>query len=85
MGSYPDEHSGRYEIGNYVTFYNTERPHQALWNFTPATVHELNNNTLLLAKLEELKYGGVSPNPRKFRDPGWRYNFPRPLILKPAP
>jgi putative transposase len=56
VGSYPDELSGRDEIGTYITSYNTERPHQGLWNFTPAMVHELNNNTLLLEKLAELKY-----------------------------
>lgn len=55
VGSYPDEQSGRYEIGNYITSYNTERPHQALWNFTPAFVHEVNNNTILLEKLSQLK------------------------------
>ena len=56
VGSYPDEHSGRSEIGTYIDFYNTERPHQGLWNFTPAMVHELNNNTLLMEKLAQLKY-----------------------------
>jgi len=56
VGSYPDEQSAQYEIGRYTTFYNTERPHQGLWNFTPAFVHELNNNTLLLEKLSQLKY-----------------------------
>jgi len=45
-----------YEIGNYISSYNTERPHQALWNFTPAFVHEVNNNTILLEKLSQLKY-----------------------------
>ena len=56
VGSYPDEHSGRFEIGTYIDSYNTERPHQSLWNFTPAFVHETNNNTLLLEKLAQLKY-----------------------------
>lgn len=56
VGSYPDEHSGRYEIGTYIDSYNTERPHQSLWNFTPAFVHETNNNTLLLEILAQLKY-----------------------------
>jgi len=56
VGSYPDEQSARYEIGNYIGSYNTERPHQGLWNFTPAFVHETNNNTLLLEKLAQLKY-----------------------------
>ena len=40
----------------YIDSYNTERPHQSLWNFTPALVHETNNNTLLLEKLSLLKY-----------------------------
>ena len=56
VGSYPDEQSGRYEIGNYISSYNAERPHQALWNFTPAFVHEVNNNTIFLEKLSQLKY-----------------------------
>jgi putative transposase len=56
VGSYPDEYSAQYEIGRYTTFYNTKRPHQGLWNFTPAFVHETNNNTLLLEKLAHLKY-----------------------------
>jgi len=56
VGSYPDEYSAKYEIGRYTTFYNTKRPHQGLWNFTPACVHETNNNTLLLEKLAHLKY-----------------------------
>ncbi len=56
VGSYPDKHSSRYKIGKYLTLYNTERPHQSLWNFTPAFVHEVNNNTLLLEKLAHLKH-----------------------------
>jgi len=56
VGSYPDEYSAQYEIGNYIYSYNTERPHQSLWNFTPALVQETNNNTLLLEKLSLLKY-----------------------------
>ena len=56
VGSYPDEQSGRYEIGNYIDSYNTKRPHQSLWNFTPAFVHEVNNNTLLFEKLAHLKH-----------------------------
>jgi putative transposase len=56
VGSYPDEQSARSEIGTYIDSYNMERPHQSLWNFTPAFVHEVNNNTLLLEKLTQLKY-----------------------------
>jgi len=55
VGSYPDEHSAREEIGTYIGRYNHERPHQSLWNFTPSHIHEVNNNTLILKELDELK------------------------------
>jgi len=32
--------------GKRIYRYNHERPHQNLWNFTPAHIHEVNNNTL---------------------------------------
>jgi transposase InsO family protein len=56
VGSYPDEISARYEIGRYIDHYNTHRPHQSLWNFTPHRVHEVNNNTLILQELNDLKH-----------------------------
>jgi putative transposase len=56
VGSYPDERSARDEIGRYIAHYNTERPHQALWNFTPDYVHEVNNKSEVLAELESLKF-----------------------------
>lgn len=55
VGNYPDETSAREEIGRYIEFYNQRRPHQALFNFTPAHVHEVNNKSLLLLELKELK------------------------------
>lgn len=55
VGNYPDEISADEEIGKYIGYYNQERPHQALWNFTPAKVHEVNNKTALLKSLEEIK------------------------------
>lgn len=55
VGSYPDEHSAREEIGGYISQYNNERPHQSLWNCTPSHIHEVNNNTLILQELHELK------------------------------
>jgi len=55
VGSYPDEYSARSEIGRYIDFYNTERPHQSLWNFTPKRIHEVNNNTIILEELAEMK------------------------------
>ena len=47
--------SGRQEIGGYIRYYCTERPHQALWNFTPQFVHDLNNKTELLRRLKEIQ------------------------------
>ncbi len=55
VGNYPDEQSAREEIGRYIKFYNQSRPHQALYNFTPAHVHQLNNKSLLLQELNEIK------------------------------
>jgi putative transposase len=55
VGDYPDALSAQREIGSYIHHYNTERPHQALWNFTPKTVHDLNNKTELLQRLKEIK------------------------------
>ena len=54
-GSYPDEYSARHEIGRYIEFYNRQRPHQSLWNFTPLYIHEVNNKKLILDELERLK------------------------------
>ena len=55
VGNYPDETSAREEIGRYIETYNRSRPHQALFNFTPAHVHEVNNKSVLLQELNELK------------------------------
>lgn len=55
VGNYPDEPSAREELRQYITYYNTKRPHQAVMNFTPAYVHEVNNKTLLVKERNELK------------------------------
>lgn len=55
VGSYPDERSAREEIGRYVGYYNTDRPHQSLMNFTPDHVHQVNNKTALLDELKQMK------------------------------
>lgn len=55
VGDYPDEQSAIEEIGNYMKFYNDERPHQALWNFTPAEIHDMNNKTEALKCWRKLK------------------------------
>lgn len=55
VGNYPDERSAREEIGRYVDYYNTDRPHQSLMNFTPGRVHEVNDKTALLNELKQIK------------------------------
>lgn len=52
---YLDETTAKEEIAKYIKWYNEERPHQTLWNFTPHDVHEMNNKTELLKILKELK------------------------------
>ena len=72
VGNYPDEISAKEEIGRYIERYHHHRPHQSLMNFTPAHVHEVNNKSLLLAELKEMKrrtrekrkvYWEQNPNP----------------------
>jgi putative transposase len=55
VGNYPDEISAKEEIGRYIEDYHHHRPHQALMNFTPAHVHEVNNKSRLMAELKEMK------------------------------
>jgi putative transposase len=72
VGNYPDAISAKEEIGRYIESYHHSRPHQALMNFTPAHVHEVNNKSRLLAELKEIKrktrdkrkaYWKQNPNP----------------------
>lgn len=55
VGNYPDEISACLEIGSYIAYYNNQRPHQALWNFTPKRIHDVNNKSEILKHLRELK------------------------------
>ena len=57
MENYPDEISARQERDGslHLQFYNQCRPRQALFNFAPAHVHGLNNQSVLLQKLIEMK------------------------------
>lgn len=55
VGNYPDERSAREELGRYIEFYNRSRPHQALFNFTPAHVHQVNNKSVLMEELNNIK------------------------------
>ena len=56
VGSYPDLTSAEQEISAYIEYYNDSRPHQALWNFAPNYVHQINNKSLILAELEEMRF-----------------------------
>jgi putative transposase len=53
--SYPDLTSAKEEIGRYIEFYNNQRPHQSLWNFTPQMIHDLKNKTEALRMLKTIK------------------------------
>jgi putative transposase len=66
VGDYPETETAVEEIGRYRKFYNNERPHQALWNFTPAHVHAVNNKTKILAERKEIKQ-----RTRNFRKAYW--------------
>lgn len=55
VGNYPDERSAREELGRYIEFYNRSRPHQALFNFPPAHVHQVNNKSVLMEELNNIK------------------------------
>ena len=55
VGDYQDLPTAKEVIGEYIEWYNVKRPHQALWNFTPHMVHEMNNKTELMNVLKELK------------------------------
>lgn len=55
VGNYPDHRSAEEEIGRYMEYYNHKRPHQALWNFTPSWIHELNNKTDAFNFWKEMK------------------------------
>jgi transposase InsO family protein len=55
VGNYPDETAAHQEIGQYIDHYNHHRPHQALMNFKPAYVHQVNNKTRLVQERQVLK------------------------------
>jgi putative transposase len=78
VGNYPDEISAREEIGRYIERYHHHRPHQALNNFTPAHVHEVNNKSRLQAELKEMKR-----RTREKRKTYWEQN-PKPGSTRSA-
>ena len=55
VGDYQDYETANMMIGKYMNYYNNERPHQSLWNYTPNQVNKMNNKTELLKQLKCLK------------------------------
>jgi len=45
---YPCQASARHSVASYIDEYNEQRPHQALWNFTPGYVHRCANKSIIL-------------------------------------
>ena len=45
---YLSPEGAKLSLGRYIAYYNHQRPHQALWGFTPAQVHRVGNKTKLL-------------------------------------
>jgi putative transposase len=54
-GNYPVELTARKELGAYIYHYHHVRPHQSLWNFTPAYVHQVHNKSQILDEFNRLK------------------------------
>jgi putative transposase len=46
--TYPSLQMARSSLGRYIRFHNEQRPHQALWNYTPGFVHRLGNKPEVL-------------------------------------
>jgi putative transposase len=81
VGNYPDLISAEAEIGHYIDYYNRERPHQALWNFIPEYVHQVNNKSLILAELEALKFKAKT-NRREYWALAEMVDFQKNLITR---
>ncbi len=52
---YPTLEAARNSLGRYIELYNTQRPHQALWGFTPCQAHRVGNHSRLLEHLRNLQ------------------------------
>jgi putative transposase len=50
---YLSPEGARLSLGRYIDYYCHRRPHQELWNFTPAHVHTVGNKTTLLKEYRE--------------------------------
>lgn len=66
--TYATTEIARVSLGRYIHQYNEERPHQALWNYTPGQVHRLGNKTQLLAHYQTM-IQNVKEHRRRFHRP----------------
>lgn len=53
MADYPSVEVARESLGHSIECYNTQRPHQALWGFTPGEAHRIGNHTRFREHLVE--------------------------------
>lgn len=51
--SYASLESARTSIARYIDYYNEARPHQALFGYTPASVHAIGNKTRLVEEYRQ--------------------------------
>lgn len=68
VGEYPDEQTAVEEIKKYIDYYNFERPHQSLFNFTPHFIFALNNKTEAMKSRQELKKNSIIQRRQYWKD-----------------
>ncbi len=78
MADYPTVEGARDSLGHYIELYNTQRPHQALWGFTPWQAHQVGNHTRLREHLRDLQ-----AHAREERRRYWREQDPLNQHLSP--
>lgn len=68
MADYPSLDVARDSLGCYIEVYNTQRPHQALWGFTPWQAHQVGNHTRLREHLRDLQAQAREARRRYWRE-----------------
>ncbi len=52
--TYPSLELARLSLARYIKFYNEQRPHQSLWNYTPGYLHRLGNKSELVSHYNQM-------------------------------
>ena len=52
--TYPSLELARLSLARYIQFYNEQRPHQSLWNYTPGCLHRLGNKSELVSHYKQM-------------------------------